>query len=137
MSVQWHGLDELREALKHLPADLAADAGAIVDDTAEAVADELRFDYPERTGNLAESVRVLRRDTGQFGVRVQVRSGSKHAWLFEEGSQTRQTHLGWTRGRMPASHLFVKTAQPARFAMYDRLKAMLVAHGLMVTGDAD
>jgi hypothetical protein len=69
-----------------------------------------------------------------------VKVHSPIAWLFDNGSQVRHyiTKAGKRHltGRMPAMHIFDRTAARARRRLNERLIAMLVRHGAKVTGNA-
>ena len=134
----WIGLDELMAGLKNLPADLTELAEAIVTAAAESAAAEVKAAYPEgETGNLKRGVRVSPMQGGtrleaKFGVGRVVRSTAPHAWIFESGTQTRQTALGYNRGFMPGANIFVPVMQRHRREMYEDLTAVLEQAGLDV-----
>jgi bacteriophage HK97-gp10 putative tail-component len=134
--IVFEGLDELRAALRALPETLTQEASAIVDGAANAAADEIRDAYPERSGNLRNHVVVTHFEGGRFSAGAIVKNTAKHAWIFENGSQARHTTIGANRGSMPPGHVFVPRAVRYRRAMYQRLKDLLVRHGLIVSGDA-
>jgi len=136
--VRWAGLEELREALRNLPADLAGEAGHIVEGAANGAGVDLRAAYQERarTGHLAAGVTVTHYEKGRFSAGAIVKNRAKHAWLFENGTQARHTDLGANRGAMPPGHVFVPIVMRARRGMYEALKVMLERHGLKVSGDA-
>jgi len=134
----WIGLDELKAALKNLPADLTELAEAIVTEAANGAAAEIRAAYPEgETGNLRRGVRVSAKTGGklssQFGVGRVVRSTAPHAWIFETGPQTRYnvSRNGVLlakpahRGFMPGANIFVPVAQRWRRDMYEDLTAVV------------
>ena len=103
MSVQWSwsGLDELRAALRALPADLTTDAGAIVRRHGDAAVRAIVAGYPEVTGNLKRGVTIRTlAGTGRFYAGVQVRSQAPHALIYERGTKTR-AYQGANRGVMP------------------------------------
>lgn len=135
-SVTWSGLDELRAALRTLPADMADDASDFVTGAAEAAKTEIVAAYPDRTGNLRNHVTVGLRSAGRYGAGAVVKNTAKHAWLFENGSQARHTTLGANRGSMPAGHVFIPIVIRWRRRMYEQLKSLMTRHGLVVTGDA-
>jgi hypothetical protein len=134
--VIFEGLEELREQLRNLPADLTADATEIVTGAAEAARFEIVRAYPKRTGNLRNHVVLATRDTGKFGAGVALKNTAKHAYLFEVGTMARHSKLGANRGSMPAGKVFVPLVIYHRRAMYRQLKSMLAEHGLTVFGDA-
>ncbi len=73
-----------------------------------------------------------------------MKSRSKLAWLYDNGSQARhyitkagkRHDTGAMWGKTPAPHLFVQTMLRARRRMYEQLKDLLTRHGLSVSGDA-
>jgi hypothetical protein len=130
------GLEELRAALRALPAELAAEAGGIVDHAGELAKAEIIQRYPRRTGNLRDHVTIRTVNAGQFGAAVQVRSSAKHAHIYEIGTQARHNKLGANRGSMPPGNVFVPVVVRQRRQMMEQLKALLVRNGLVVTGDA-
>lgn len=132
--VVWEGLEELKAQLRQLPADLAAEASSIVLDAAQGAKTDMV--YPRRTGNLADHVTVSTVSAGTFGAAAIVRNTSPHAAIYENGTQARHTALGANRGSMPPGHVFVPAVMRNRRRMYERLKALLVSHGLVVSGDA-
>jgi hypothetical protein len=136
------GLDELREALRTLPAELAAEAATDVTSAAQAAEAEVRQVYEQHadSGNLAAHL-FLSTSTSAFGAGALLRSTAKHAWIFENGSQARHWASGKSTGTMwghtaqPPTHAFVRAAQKYRKQMYDRLRALLERQGLQVTGE--
>lgn len=135
--LKFDGLDELREQLRKLPQELAAEASGIVLTVAYAAAAEMRAGYEAHrvSGELAEGVTVTRFDAGKVAAGVIVKNRSKLAFIFENGTQTRQTALGANRGSMPPGHVFVPAITKARRSMYAKLKDLLARHGLVVSGD--
>lgn len=141
VSLKIHGLDELRAALRALPAALAAEAEAIVTRHAEAAAESIRATYDAHrvTGNLAKGVSTRSLAAGRFGVAVQVRSSARHVHFFERGTEVRHyiTQKNGTKklvGRMPALPTFVPAMRRERAAMWAEIAALLSEHGLTVTG---
>lgn len=129
------GLDELRTALLNLPAELTAQAVGIVSAAADDAAAEIKAAYPEgETGNLKRGVRVGTRGGGDHTVRRVVRSTAPHATLFETGTQTRQTALGYNRGFMPGANIFVPVVVRRRRVMFEALVAIVEQAGLDVRG---
>lgn len=133
--IVWDGLEDLKAALRALPAELAADASSIVTGAAQEAADAIRSAYPARTGNLKDHVLVTGVSAGTYGAGAVVKNTAKHAWIFENGTQARHTSLGANRGSMPPGHVFIPTVIRKRREMYERLKAVLVSHGLVAAGD--
>lgn len=107
--VRFEGLDELRAALRQLPEELRNDALALVIQTGDEAADTIRAAYEASrvSGNLARGVKTASIPAGRFGAAVAVRSTAKHAFIFENGTQTRKTQLGANRGAMPPGRVFV------------------------------
>lgn len=133
-SVRWDGLDELRDELRRLPAELAGEASAIVLRAATAAKEEIIAAYPRRTGNLRTHVSVSKQAAGPYGAGAIVKNTAKHAYIFENGTEARHTALGADRGSMPPGHVFIPIAMRRRRAMYEQLKALLETHGAKVTG---
>jgi len=130
----WEGLTELRQALRRLPDDLRADALPIVEAAADVSETQARQAYPRRTGKLRLGLKQTVLSAGRFGVSIRLANTAPHAFMFEYGTQARHNALGKNLGAMPAGHVFVPVVERNRRAMYERLKAMLIANGLTVTG---
>jgi hypothetical protein len=81
-------------------------------------------------------LKKIEQASGRYGVAVQIRNTSPHAWMVENGTDARHTSRGFSRGRMPPFHVMIPTAARVRAQMYRDLSAMLVREGLLVTGDA-
>jgi len=123
--------------LLDLPRDLTARAVSIVEGEAAGAAAEIKAAYPEGdTGNLRRGVRVgtPRNAKSDHAVRRVVRSTAPHATLFETGTQTRQTTLGYNRGFMPGANIFVPVVVRRRRAMFDQLVTIVEEAGLDVRG---
>jgi hypothetical protein len=134
----FEGASEFLAALRRLPEELTGEAGSIVVQSASDAAQDVRGAYQsrQRTGKLANGVKVTQDAVGRFGVTATVRSTAPHAHLFEVGTQARHTAIGANRGSMPAGHAFVPAMVRHRRRMVQRLKALLEKKGLEVTGDA-
>jgi len=137
-SVRWAGLDELVDALRHLPADLTGEAGHIVEGIANAAAGDIRSAYPSVTGNLRDHVYVTHFEAGRFGVGAIVKNTAKHAWIYENGTAARHYYTEATGakkavGAMPAGHVFIPTMMRHRRRMYQQLADLLERHGLIAT----
>jgi hypothetical protein len=132
------GLAELRAALRSLPAALAGEASGIV--TAAAQNAKADMHYPRVTGDLADGLDVATVSAGEYGAGALVTNSSKHATIFENGTEARHyfTVNGVRKetGRMPPGHVFIPAVVRRRREMYAQLKAMLERHGLEVSGDA-
>lgn len=130
-SFRIEGIGDLYTALRTLPAALAEEAGALVEQHAAAAASEIIAAYPEVTGNLKEHVKhttTTSRD-GAFG---KVVSSAKHAFIYETGTASRQTDLGYDRGAMPGAKVFIPTMMRHRRALEQELAALLRRAGLEV-----
>lgn len=146
---RFEGLEELKQQLLKLPADLAGDAVDIVQGIADEAADAVRDGYPVREtglhpgrfrksrwfppGQLKGRVSV-RRSNGPTWTGAEVISGSPIAWLYDNGSEARHWRNGKYVGRMPPTHHFVKTMIRYRAIMGEALKRLLEYAGLRVTG---
>jgi hypothetical protein len=133
--LRFEGLDELRDALRALPTELTGEASHEIIGAANGAAADIKRAYPVGTGNLRDGVDVIH-ERGPFHAGATVRNTSKHAFIFENGTQTRRTSQGWNRGAMPSGRVFIPRMIRARRRMYEQLKALLVRKGLSVTGDA-
>lgn len=131
------GLDELREALRKLPAELTGEASHIVEGAANGAAAQIKAAYPRRTGNLVNGVSVETVSSGQFSAGAIVKNKAKHAYIFDNGTQARHDAIGANRGSMPPGHVFVPAVIRKRRQMYEQLKDLLVRNGLQVSGDAE
>lgn len=141
MSVRWEGLDELRAALRRLPAELTAEAQGIVDGAAERAMTGMLAEYPE--GELRDKLTRKPLAHGAYGVAWLLRNGSGWAWHWDHGTKLR--HYTGKRGRVHATgaewgggkppHTFGRHSGQERDRMYDDLGAMLRAHGLLVSGE--
>ncbi len=129
------GLDELLSALRRLPQDLADDGAGVVAATTNEAARSIVDGYPTVSGNLKDGVTAQVQRSG-FGVIGTVRSRAKHAQIFEVGTASRQTALGYNRGAMPPGNVFVPVMIRRRKRMYELLKAIVAKQGLEVSGDA-
>lgn len=129
------GLDELRAALRQLPAELTGEASHIVEGAANGAAASIKAGYPSRTGDLRDHVTVETMQSG-FSTGAVVKNTSKLAYIFENGSQARHTAIGANRGSMPPGHVFIPIVIRKRRQMYEQLKDLLTRHGLQVSGDA-
>lgn len=131
--IEYTGLTELKAALRSLPADLARLGNVIVSAHTQAAYDSIRALYPEVTGTLKQRMRIDIEQSA-FGTIGRVRSTAPHAWLYENGSQTRQTALGYNRGAMPPNNVFIPEAIRKRRAMVQQLIQLVNDQGLQVTG---
>jgi len=149
MSVEltWIGMKELLAELKKLPAELTELGTAIVKESAERAAAEVKAAYPigpgdddYEGGNLRKGVRVGGKRTGQYAMGWTVRSTAPHAHMFETGTQVRYNvsrnqmplKIPAHRGFMPGSNIFVPIMVVRRREMYEDLTALLESAGLDV-----
>jgi hypothetical protein len=133
----WDGLAELRQALRDLPATLTGESSHIVLGAANGAAAQVKANYARVSGDLVDGVQVIEGNT-QFSAAARVVSKSKHAWIYENGTQVRH-YLGASRGAMPPAppgKAFIPVMITKRRRMYEDLKGVLVRNGLSVTGDA-
>jgi len=146
------GLDELRAALKKLPADLQREAAVIVQAQAEQMAVDVIGQYPMGpTGSLKSHVRTVIESDVVGGIKVRVFSTAPHAWIYEHGSKpraytgqgrikTRKNPPGWKVGKetgsMPKRPLFATIAPLRRRVMVAALVDIVERAGLTVTTSA-
>jgi hypothetical protein len=128
------GLAELRDELRRLPEALRDEARDIILREATDAKNDIVAGYPARTGDLKNHVTIVQTPGGRFGAGATVRNTAKHAWLFENGTQARQTALGANRGAMAPGHAFVPPMRRHRRAMYGQLADLLRTKGLQVSG---
>lgn len=133
--LKFEGLEELKTALRNLPYELSGQGQEIVFGSADDAATEIRAAYPARTKNLRRGVSVMKSSTA-FATRATVKNTSPLAFVFENGTQARHTTIGANRGSMPPGHVFVPRVMRHRRSMFDRLKTLLQAFGLTVSGEA-
>jgi len=136
MAVTWTGLQEFKNALHNLPAELTGEASNIVIEAAKSAERDTRAAYPRVTGNLQRGVSTTVEAIGRGGVSARVKSNARHAHLFEKGTGVRRTHAGANRGKMPKapeSQQMIPIAIRARRQMYVKLIDMVQRHGLVVS----
>jgi hypothetical protein len=138
-SVRWEGLDELRAALRNLPAELTAEASQIIDTTADTAMSAMLAEYP--AGQLRDRLTRKTLTMGTFGTGVQIKNASGWAWAWEHGTKLRHriksggsTGAEWGGSTPP--HTFVRNMTQPRRAMFDQFKALLERAGLRVSGEA-
>jgi hypothetical protein len=131
---EWQGLAELRAALRALPTALKGESAHIVEAAANGAAAQVKANYARVSGDLVEGVDV-QLENGTFAAGAIVRSRSKHAWMYENGTQVRHTFKGANRGAMPPAppgRAFIPVMQRKRKRMYEDLKGVLTRAGLQV-----
>jgi hypothetical protein len=137
----WSGLEELKAALRNLPADLTGEASHVIEAAGNGAATTIKRVYGQHrvTGHLQNSVSVQEEHAGPFAAGVVVKSSDPIAWLFDHGSQARHWAGGKSTGRMwgrtPPTHIFAGTMARERRRMYGLLRGILERHGLVVSGD--
>ena len=133
------GLDDLREALKSLPADLVHEADGIVRGAASAAAAQIVSAYPTGpTGALKRGVSVETRSDAVSAVAI-VRNRARHAYIYERATKSpprRWKKNGKSTGTMPAGNVFVPIAMEQRRRMLSSLIDLVERAGLKVTGSA-
>jgi len=130
----YHGLEEFKRELRNMPeafAQLAYDRAVARGEEARATVARA---YTVKDGDLVDGLSLVKRRT-RAGVSVTLKNKAHHAWLYDNGSQTRQNRFGANRGRMPAKHVFDSEMVRARLAYVEDLKEILRAAGLKVRGD--
>jgi hypothetical protein len=137
-SVRWEGLDELRAALRQLPADLTAEASNIVAGTANGAIVDMRQEYPP--GELTDKLYQSTLARGPYGVGILIKNASGWAWAWDHGTKLRHWKGGKSTGAewgaTAPPHTFGRIMAQSRRRMYEQLKALLVRHGLSVSGEA-
>ncbi len=137
--VQWTGLAEFQQQLRHLPDELTTEAGREALAAANATAVAVRTVYGQHaiTGHLRDSVTVETQTQSRAGVAVRVKVSDPIAHLFDFGSQVRHWVSGKSTGRMwgrtPPTHVFVRTAVRQRRQMFEALKGIVRRAGFQVT----
>jgi len=132
------GLDDLKKALRALPAELADDAAGLVRSHALNAAGAIRAGYARRTGNLQAGVYATDLGVGtKFGARWIVRSRAPHAYIYEYGTQARHyftpkgaKHATGIMPAAPAGRAFIPRMIEARRRLYAELEWVLVRNGL-------
>lgn len=137
--IVFSGLEELKAALRALPDSLTAEASRIVEGAANAMAADVKREYPVGpTGNLAGSVYVTHFDKGRFQAGAIVKNAAKHAYIFENGTEARHYYTKGgaihPTGKMPPGHVFIPIAIRRRRWMWQQLAEMVKRNGFQVTG---
>lgn len=124
-SFSWKGLKEFRAMLVKLP-DALLDQGKPIMRASAARAKTRMYDrYPKITGKLASGLTLTEKGSGHaFGVRLTNRTFYAH--MFEYG----------TKYAAPG-RVFIPIRDQEQRAMYDELRALLVAHGFKVSGSME
>ena len=129
------GFEEMKAQFRALTPELAEQAGPIVLAHAQAAAAAIVEAYPPgELGDLKNGVKVDQVQVSGVGAVARVRSTSKLAYIFENGTQARHTETGANRGAMPPGHVFVPIVVRERRAMNEDLIGLVQSEGLTVTG---
>jgi len=134
-------ISEFRRALLGLPEELRGEGRALVLESVEACAAEVRAAYAAHKStvgkraaeHLAENV-VVRKIESAGGVSAVVLSMSPHSHLYEYGTAARSDR-GMNRGTMPAQPTMIPIARRWRARVVDRLKETVKAMGFEVSGE--
>lgn len=132
-SLTLNGVEELKAALRNLPAHLAQEAGGIVTGRAESAAAKIRSRYGRKTGDLIRGVKVERVVVSGAGAIARVKSTGRLAYIYENGTQvTRRWSNGKSTGIMPASHTVAQVAVEERRGMVEDLIGLVEREGFTV-----
>lgn len=139
VSLRFDGLEDLREALRRLPEELAAEGANVVETHGNRAHATISSGYPRRVGDLAKGLKVTH-TRSRFGARSTVINRAKQAAVFERGSQVRHYYtrngVKHLTGKMPPNPLFSRTMSTERRAMDADHADLLKRHGLAVSGAA-
>jgi hypothetical protein len=131
-TLEWKGLDELKRYIAQLPEEFVIEAAAVETTMAGQCAAEIRAAYPMHTGTLKSRVGfTLRRDGHRVDATIQ--SLAPHAWIYEKGTDPRQTKQGWDRGRMPKGNVFYPIVAKHSRRVYTALVAIVARAGFDVS----
>ena len=136
MAVTWTGMQEFKNALHNLPAELTGEATNIVIEAAKSAERDTKAAYPQGpTGNLRRGVTTTVEAIGRGGVSARVKSNAFHANLFENGYRGKKP--GGTGPKeqrvVPDSQKMIPIAIRARRQMHVKLIDMVQRHGLVVS----
>jgi hypothetical protein len=139
----FEGLDELKEALRNLPSELTGEASHDVEAAANGAAAILKSEYHRVSGKLRDGVDVtFGRDQFSTGAIVKSKSPSHGSMttVHKRGTTPRRAARSirpgpcGVRRRRPMFRAHHDCETPR---MYERLKALLTRHGLLVSGDGE
>jgi hypothetical protein len=138
VKIDLNGMNELRDALRKLPEDLATEASIIVSGWANRAQRDIQAGYPQGpTGNLKRGVRVTHNAGRRVTATSIVKSTAPHAWIFENGTARRVTNRGANRGRMPKPPVDEKMLPKVirlRARMVEELIKLVERAGFTVSG---
>lgn len=143
----FEGMQKFREQLRNLPFELRNEGTRIVEGSANAAMEEIRAKYPITAGRkvrgrfipggqLRKGLRI-KYETSDFGARAVLINSAPHAYIFENGTELRETAEGWKRGSARPGRVFVPIAIKHRRRMNRELMRLLERAGLRVTSDGD
>ena len=143
----FEGMQEFREALRNLPMDLRNEGTVIVERAANNAMRETFQAYPISMGRkrrgrfipggqLRKGLRIAY-ESSPFGARAVVRNTAPHAFIFENGTEMRETAQGWKRGSARPGRIFVPIMIKHRRRMNSELIGLLRRAGLIVISDGD
>lgn len=141
--IEFNGLYELKQALKNLPDDLVAGAGAIVSNAARSAAAADFRQYPVGKphmrkghrvggGTLKNSLRLEEYALQKGDVSYSLRNVAPHATIYDKGTLPRRTLKGKDCGVMPAGQVFIPNAIHYRQEMREKLVAYVRAAGFQI-----
>jgi hypothetical protein len=140
---QFEGLEELKEALRNLPAELAGEASRIVEGAANGIIVDMRAEYPP--GELRDRLYQSSLSSGPFGVGVLIKNTSPAARLWDNGTVLRHTSGGQRAGHPTGAEwggraegppfTFKRNMVKGRYRMLVQFKALLERAGLLVEWD--
>ena len=124
--MELRGFDELRADLKALPADLQRESSPVLARYAERARAEIASAYPEITGALRASVRVVARQARGIASLFTLESAAPYAHIYEFGS-----------ARQPPRATFLPIQDRERRESVVAVADLVESHGLKVTGERD
>jgi hypothetical protein len=134
-SVKWEGLDELRAALRQLPADLTAEASLLLEGVANGAMADMRAEYPP--GELRDGLSQTTLTAGRFGTGIRIRNSSGWSWHWDHGTRLRHWRQGKSTGaewgETTPKHTFGRAMAVGRRRWYTQAAQMLERNGLTVT----
>lgn len=130
VTVQWRGLDEFKDRLRAMDAEMTAEANEIMVSVAESARTAIVQTYPIKSGNLRRGVIIRKpRNPGRLLAGVDLVQRAPHGWLYERGTTVRHNKKGANRGQMKATPTFVPIAERYHRAGIDAIIRRLDARG--------
>lgn len=143
----FEGMQKFREDLRNLPFELRNEGTRIVEGAAKAAMAEAKEKYPITAGRKVRGRFIpggalrkglkIKYETSDFGARAVVINTAPHAYIFENGTELRETAKGWKRGSARPGRVFVPIMIKHRARMYRALEALLKRAGLVTTSDGN